>query len=57
MNYKVITHLVPLNQQYNKNEFEAKVLEALRDGYVPVGGVSVTYIENKIQYSQAVMKQ
>lgn len=57
MNYKIITHQVRLDQQYSKNEFEAKVLEALRNGYVPVGGVSVTVIENKIQYSQAVMKQ
>lgn len=57
MNYKVITHQVRRDQQYLKSEFEAKVLEALRNGYVPVGGVSVTVIENQIQYSQAVMKQ
>ena len=66
MNYKVITHKVSTDRPYDKAEFEAKVLEALRDGYVPVGGVSVTVVAfhtdiweqpKTLQYTQAVIKQ
>lgn len=66
MNYKVITHNISTDRPYDKAEFEAKVLEALRDGYVPVGGVSVTVVAfhtdigeqpKTLQYTQAVIKQ